>query len=235
MEDFPGNSNAARKSEPHRVPDNVTELKPATPDPKTVRRVTEGKIKKKPLSQQFKQMFVHDGGDFVEHLAEDVIVPMMKNMALSLVVQIGDGIKRGFEDMIFGPDDDGRRRSVTSTRYDSRPQVNYQRMSSPTTVRPGSSNRFGARQDAERRRSNRVRHITLHTRAEGDDVIEELQNMIDRMGHCTVGDYYGALGLEDITSTDHEWGWTTLHAARVRSDGDGDYFIELPRPRPIDF
>lgn len=245
MEDFPGNSNAARKPEPDRiqkieaqksdVPDNVTELNPAAiSDPKKVRKITEGKVKKKPLSQQFKQMFVHDGGDFVEHLAEDVIVPMMKNMALSLVVQIGDGIKRGFEDMIFGPDQDGRRRPISSNRFDSRPQVNYQRMSSPTTVRPGSSNHPSARRDMDRR-SNRVRHITLHTRAEGDDVIEELQNMIDRMGHCTVGDYYGALGVDDITSTDHEWGWTTLLAARVRSDGDGDYYIDLPRPRAIDF
>lgn len=234
MEDFPGNSNAARNPEPPKIPDNVTELKPvADSDQKKVRKIAEGKVKKKPLSHQFKQMFVHDGGDFIEHLVEDVVVPMAKNMALSLVVQIGDGIKRGFEDMIFGPDENGRRRSSSSSSYTHRPPVNYQRMSSPTTVRPGGSNRYGARHEVDRR-SNRVRHFALHTRAEGDDVIDELLDKINRMGHCTVGDYYDALGLDDITSTDHEWGWTTLAAARVRSDGDGEYYVDLPRPRPID-
>lgn len=239
MEDFPGNSNAARKPDPEpQVPENVTELKvAAASEPKKVRKVADGKVSKKPLGQKFKAMFVHDGGSFAEHLIEDVIVPMAKDMALSLVVQIGDGIKRGFEDMIFGPDETGRRRSSTTTIYgNNRPQVNYQRISSPTTIRPGVSNRHGARQAVDRR-ANHVKHIVLHTRDEGDDVLEELEAMIDSTSKhfCTVADYYSAMGYEDITSIDHEWGWTTLLSARVRQQDDGMYFIDMPRPRPIDY
>lgn len=241
MEDFPGNSNAARSSDPDRIqkiselkaapPDNVTEFKKSS-EPEKIRKIAEGKEKKKPLGQKFKEMFIHDGGDFVDHLVDDVIKPMAKDMLLSIVIQAGDGIKRGFEDMIFGPDSNGRRRPTTS--YSSRPSVNYQRMSSPTTVRPSES-RFGSRRDQpySSSRSNRIRHIALHTREEGDDVLEELDRMINRMGHCTVGDYYMALGLDNISSTDHEWGWTTLKDARVRHIDD-DFYIDFPRPRSID-
>lgn len=229
--DFPGNSINSRieqKPDPEQVPENTK----ATSE-KTVKKVVTGKVAehKPTLGKRFKNMFIHDGGNFAEHIVEKVVVPMVKDMALSIVTQMVDGVRQGVEEAIFGPD--GREKRVRSTSYGTgRPRVNYTQYSSNTRVSRTES-REPVRSRSVRR-SNRVREILVKTREDGDRVLEELDGIIDsELGHCTVGDFYAACG-EETVSTDEEWGWTDLSGARVHKITSDEYLIAMPRPRPIE-
>lgn len=230
--EFPGNSINSR------IDDNKPPEKPAntetTSDPKKVKKVVTGKVmeKKPTVGSRFKKMFLHDGGNFAEHVVEKVVVPMFKDMALSIATQMVDGIRQGVEEALFGPN--GKDRRGRSTSYGTgRPVVNYTRYSSTSSVRRTSDDRPPRGEGI--RRSNRVKEIIVETREEGDAVLEELDAIIDNpnVGHCTVGDFYAACG-ESTRSTDEEWGWTDLSQARVRKIEEDEYLIVMPRPRPIE-
>lgn len=233
--DFPSNSISARTAE--KAPDQEPAETQTPSEPTRAKKVVTGKVseKKKTLGKRFKEMFLHDGGNFAEHIAEKVIVPMVKDMALSIATQMVDGFRQGVEEMLFGPDGKGDRRRTSS--YDqNRPRINYSRISSSTRV--SRSEDRPSRNDRDRR-SNRVKEIIVETRDEGDAVLEELEAIIDsEVGHCTVGDFYAACG-ESTVSTDEDWGWTDLRSARVvdcdpRSRNSQEFLIVMPRPRALD-
>lgn len=237
--DFPGNSHTSRIEEKKEPAAESESAKTETPsEPKQVKKVVSGKVSQRPksLGKRFKDMFVSDSSNFAEHVVENVVVPMVKDMALSIATQMVDGFRQGVEEMLFGPD--GKERRQRSTSYGTgRPVVNYTRYSSTSSVRRSSSDRERdrpARGEAIRR-SNRVKEIIVETREDGDAVLEELDAIIDNpnVGHCTVGDFYAACG-ESTRSTDEEWGWTDLSQARVRKLDEDEFLIVMPRPRPIE-
>jgi hypothetical protein len=78
-----------------------------------------------------------------------------------------------------------------------------------------------------------VRDYILETREDADLVLEELDAVIDSVGHCTVGDFYSTMG-DTPNQTDEEWGWTSLSAARVTKVASNEFLISMPRPRPIE-
>lgn len=232
MDQFPGNSHTSR------IVNNTPDPKPepakteATSEPKKVEKVVNGKVtqRTKPLGSRLKDMFVNDGGSFGEYLVEKVVVPMMKDMVLSIITQTADGFRQGLEEKLFGPDEQGRRTRPTSYGA-TRPVVNYTRYSNGSSSRRDSSTRPPIGRGA--RRSNVVKEFIVETREDGDLVLEELDAMIDSVGHCTVGDYYSSMG-ERPHSTDEEWGWTNLNEARVNKISADEFLISMPRPRPID-
>lgn len=233
--DFPSNSHTARiEQKKDTEPEETGTETPS--EPKKAKKVVTGKVTnhKPTLSSRFKKMFLHEGGDFAGHIVEKVVVPMFKDMALSIVTQMVDGVRQGVEEAIFGPDGKGERRRTTSYGT-GRPVVNYTRYSSSSTVRRSGDApiRRSDRYDRDRR-SNQVKQIVVQTREDGDAVIEELEGIIDSdIGHCTVGDFYAACG-ESTVSTDEDWGWTDLRNARVREITRDEYLIDMPRPRPIE-
>ncbi len=228
MDQFPGNSHTSRIEAKGPTPAKSEE----TSEPK---KVVSGKVRQrnKPLSTRLKNMFINDGGSFGEYLVEKVIVPMMKDMALSVITQTADGVRQGIEDKLFGPDERGHRGRTTSYGT-GRPVVNYTRYSNNTSMRRDSSTRPPSGY-APIRRSNRLKDIVLESREDADLVLEELDAIIDTpdVGHCTVGDFYGLVG-ETTRSTDEEWGWTDLSQARVSKLSPKEFLISMPRPRPIE-
>lgn len=228
MEDFPGNSYTSRtvKQENEQEP----EKSETASEPKKVAKVIGGNAigRKKPLGERMKDMFISDGGSFAEHLAENVIVPMVKDIAITIIAQTAEGFKQGFEEMLFGSDKSRPRR--TTSYGTGRPVVNYNKVTSRTSMTRQNSVRPESRAV---RRSNSIKDIIVESREDGDLVIEELDAMIDRIGHCTVGDFYSLVG-ESTRSTDEEWGWTDLSGARVTKIATDEYLVSMPRPRPVD-
>lgn len=225
MEDFPGNSHASKvqsqeKPEPEKP-------KTANSEPKKAQKVVTGKAQKKPIGQRFRQMFASDGQSFGEHLVEHVIIPGIKELILATAFKTLDGLKEGVEQSIFG---DSKPRTTRTTSYGTgRPQVQYNRFSSPATSRPhppGQAPRII-------RRSNVIEDIILPTRADGEAVKEELQAVIDSVGHCTVGDLYSTVDIQP-NKTDEGWGWDDISAARVRMLPTGEFLLVMPRPIPIE-
>lgn len=183
--------------------------------------VSSGAVRRKrSLRKQFKETFV--SGDFrtaVGYVLFDVLLPAAKDM----VVEAGS---QGIEKLIFG---DARQRRRGSTPPYSGPYGNiaYHKYS--------SESRMSGPERAMSRRS-RARHnfddIVLDERAEAEEVIDRLFDLVSRYEAATVADLYELVGLGG-THTDNKWGWTDLTGAgvtRVR----GGYLLDLPEPEPLD-
>ena len=85
-------------------------------------------------------------------------------------------------------------------------------------------------------RQARARHnfdeIVLDERAEAEEVIDRLFDLVSQYESATVADLYELVGLAS-SHTDHKWGWTDLHGAGV-SRIRGGYLLDLPEPEPLD-
>ena len=120
------------------------------------------------------------------------------------------------------------------------------RRSGPTPPASGptgyvSYNRYsmGNRQSSSQRalsRQGRSRHdfdeIVLEARAEAEEVIDRLFEVVSRYGTATVADLYELVGIAG-THTDNKWGWTDLRGAGV-SRVRGGFLLDLPEPQPLD-
>lgn len=236
MEDFPGNSHTSRMTEKKDQAQEPEKSK-TTSGTKKVEKVVTGRVtqREKKVGARLKDMFIQDGGNFGAFLVEKVIVPMAKDMILSVIEQTANGFRQGLEEKLFGPDENGRRSRTTSYGA-SRAPVNYTRYStSSSTIRRGDTSTRPSyhRSPSAVRRSNNVKEFIVETREDGDLVLEELDAVIETVGHCTVGDFYSTMG-ENTTSTDEGWGWTDLSGARVSKLSADEYLITMPRPRPIE-
>lgn len=203
--EFPSNSETSKKGVPNGK--NISPVVSST----AVRR-------KKSLRKQFRETFVAgDARTAISYVLFDVLLPAAKDM----VVEAGS---QGIEKLIFG---DSRRRG--STRPPSGPygNVEYNRYS--------SGSRLSGPQRAMSRQS-RARHnfdeVVLDERAEAEEVIDRLFDLVSRYEAATVADLYELVGLAS-THTDNKWGWTDLTGAgvtRVR----GGYLLDLPDPESLD-
>lgn len=217
MESYPSNSQNERlKREAKPKPEN-TEAK----GEKIVESVVTGKvvIKKKTLGRRFLDTFIAGDGHGVWHyVLFEVIVPATKDV-------IADVVSQGVERMVYGE-------ARSTSRRGSRPSgtggyVSYNRYSQQNrepSTRPGVSRSV--------RSSSNFDQVILETRGEALEVIDRLEDLIERYGEATVADLYGLL---DKTSqfTDEKWGWTDISRHDIRRVQQG-YQLILPRPVALD-
>jgi hypothetical protein len=181
--------------------------------------VTRGASRrKKSLRRQFKETFVAgDAKSAIQYVIFDVLLPAAKDM----VVEAGSS---GLEKLIFG---EGRRRGMMRPPSGPTGHISYNRYS--------SESRFSGPQRAISRQA-RARHnfdeIVLDQRAEAEEVIDRLFDLVSRYETASVADLYELVGLDSV-HTDNKWGWTDLTGAgvtRVR----GGYLLDLPEPEAFD-
>jgi hypothetical protein len=214
MDTFPSNSQRKLKAE----------VESGGVQREKVERIVTSEVtqRKKPLSKRFMETFF--GGDArgtLFHVVDDILVPAAKDM-------VADAFTQGFERMIFGESRSGNRRS--GSRSGPSGYVSYNRM---------GPNRRPDREREDPRISRRARtnhefdEIILATRAEGEEVLDRLGDLIEQYEVATVGDLYDLLG---ITSqyTDAKWGWDDIRDARVERVRSGGYLLDLPRTKPVD-
>jgi hypothetical protein len=71
----------------------------------------------------------------------------------------------------------------------------------------------------------------LTSRAEAEDVIDRLFDLVGKYDTASVADLYELVGF-DSAHTDYKWGWTDLRGAGVAKVREG-YLLDLPDPTPI--
>lgn len=211
MEEFPSNSLS---------PQPPAEEKAET---KHVQKVVTGNVirKKKPLGKRFQEMFFGDSDQGVlEYVFGEVLVPALKDM-------VTDAVSQGMERMIFGETRSNNRRSKPSSggAFSNPNRVAYDRYSS-------SNQRRDERPSSNRRRGHDFDHLILGSRAEAQDVINSLADIVDKYEAVSVKDLYEMVG-ETYHFTDEKWGWTSMEGAIVRRVSNG-YLLDLPKPEPID-
>jgi hypothetical protein len=205
MEHYPPNSDRSRtaKKEPQRV-ERVTTSEP-------IRR-------KKGVGKQFRSTFL--GGDAhsaLQYVIFGVLIPAAKDA-------LAEAGAQGIERLIFG---DSRARSrATRPTSGATGFINYQaRSNQPQPQVPRSiSRRAQSQHDFD--------EIVLTSRAEAEEVIDGLYDILARDYVPSVADLYVLVGLKP-SHTDNKWGWTDLRGASVVRVRNG-YLLDLPEPEPLD-
>lgn len=212
--DFPANSHKAKDAPPQ--------------EPKNVKPIIKGGAqRRKPgLGKRFAETF--GGGDargVGSYVLFDVLLPAAKDM-------VSDAVSQGIDRMLFGESRPSSRRGRTiggsSTGY-----VNYNGMSRSTngSMRQKNDQSRGML-TRQARAAQKFDEILLQTRAEAEEVIERLRDLIEQYGTATVADM---LTLVDISPeyTDGNWGWDDLSDARIHRDREG-YLLDFPKPQPVE-
>lgn len=195
-----------------------------TPKPsKKVERVVSSEvIRQKPsLGKRFTQLFV--GGDAKSawaYVAYDVMLPAAKDM-------VSDAVSTGIERMLFGESKSPSKRNRTGG---SNGYVSYNRFSpSVNTSRQRDEPRPMSRRS---RSSHNFDEIILETRAESEEVIDRLFDLVSKYESATVSDLYELVGVTG-DFTDEKYGWTDIRGAGVTRVRNG-YLLDLPKPEPLD-
>src|SRR5213595_2960606 len=161
--EFPSNSEKSRKG----VPDGKN-ISPVVSSGATRRR--------KSFRKQFKETFVAgDARTAIQYVLFDVLLPAAKDM----VVEAGS---QGIEKLIFG---ESRRRAATRPQAGPTGYVSYNRYS--------MDQRLSGPQRALSREA-RARHnfdeIILDERAEAEEVIDRLFDLVSRYASASIADLY---------------------------------------------
>lgn len=211
MEEFPSNSRKARTQ-----PDD---------EPKKIEKVVTGEVvtRKKPLGRKiFGTFFGGDAKGVAGYIVMDVLLPAAKDA-------IADAFSQGIERMLFGEVRSASRRTghrpAGTAGY-----VSYNRFAQQS---PTQGRREEPRSVSRRARGQHdFDEIILATRAEAEEVIDRLFDLVSRYEQATVSDLYS---LVDISGnfTDEKWGWTDLRGAGVTRIRDG-YLLDLPKPVQLD-
>jgi hypothetical protein len=212
VDDYPSNNYNKISTEKQTPKEEPEETKPE------VTQVVKGEVvrRKKPLRKRLAETFTGEDTTSVwNYVLMDVLVPAAKDA-------IVDATSQGIERMIFGEVRAGRGRS-------SRGSSNYT-----------PYNRYAAnmRKDEPRTMSPRGRashdfdEIVLPTRAEAEDVIERMFDIVSKYDVVSVADLYALVGIK-ANYVDQKWGWSDLRGLGATRIKNG-YLIDIPRPEPID-
>lgn len=214
MEEFPSNSRASKEQPPE----------PA----RKVEKVIVGEVvtRKKPLGKRFAESFFGGTAKGVgQYIAMEVLLPSFKDVVV-------DAFTQAIERFFYG---DAR---PNSRRPGSRPgmgHVNYSGYSSSSRNRPEPRREEPRSMTRRGRESHNFDEILLPSRAEADEVISKLHDLVVRYDSASVSDLYQMVGLSP-TYADEKWGWTNLDEAtyaRTRVGGEVAYVLDLPRPEPL--
>jgi len=206
-----------------QFPPNNPKASAAARGPKKVEQVTSASVvrRRRPLGKQFKETFVSGSARMaLEYMIAEVIIPAVQDTMI-------DAFQGGIERLIRG-ESRGRRGAPTPPSVYGR--VNYgaqfqsQTMPQTTSAPRGVSKGGKARHD--------FGELVLQSRAEADDVLSNLFDIINMYETVTVADLYALCGIEP-THVDYKWGWTSLEGAQVGRPRGGGYRLDLPRPVPL--
>lgn len=176
---------------------------------KKVEKVVSGTVKtrKKSGLQKFASIFVpEDVEDVKGYIIEDIVVPAVKDIIL-------DAVR-----VVLGVEKRSSSRNSTSRAsyrkyYDDR-------------------DRRDSREPRGVRTSIDFDDIILDTRAEAENVLQQMDDLIATYQLVSIADLHDLVG-ESSNYTDNKYGWTNIRTASVVRVRDG-YMIKLPKALPLD-
>ena len=209
------------KPNSHQYHKEVEEKQEPEAPEKKVEKVVSGPVvrKKKTFGRKIADIFIsEDVGDVKSYLIYDVLVPAVKE-------NIADAVN-GAIGMIFFGETSRRSSGRNSNRNNSK--VNYGGYFNSGNDR---RERMPKSYREENQGRTRTDDIIIASRAEAEQVLDEMFELLDTYRQVTVADFYDML---DISSefTDHKYGWTDLRGARVVRVRNG-YRIDLPREQAL--
>lgn len=175
---------------------------------KKVEKVVKGTVKTRKKSKLADAFVSEDASNVKSYVVMDVVVPALKKLIADVVVNGIDMILYGGNGRVSGRSTAERYsyNSIYSNRNERRPDRN-------------SINRYS------------VDDITLESRAEAEEVLRRMDEIMETYQMVRVADLYDLVGVS-CHYTDNDYGWTNIRNAEVIRVRDG-YKIKMPRALPI--
>lgn len=178
---------------------------------KRVEKVVKGKASTSSnAGRKFTNIFVsEDASSVKKYVVEDVLIPTIKDTVANIVKNVVDIV-------LFGETQGNRSRSKSKVSYRSY----YDDEKEKSRATTSSRNRFD------------YDDIKFETRAEAEEVRDQMDNVIETYGHVTVADMYD---MADLTApyTANDYGWKSVVNADIVRARDGGWILKLPNARPI--
>lgn len=178
---------------------------------KRVEKVVKSKASTiKNNGRKFTNIFVsEDASSVKKYVIEDVLIPTAKDTISNIVKNVIDII-------LFGESQGNRSRSKSKVSYRSY----YDDEKDKSRATTSSRSRFD------------YDDIKFETRAEAEEVRDQMDNVIETYGHVTVADMYD---MADLTApyTANDYGWKSVVNADIVRARDGGWILKLPNARPI--
>lgn len=214
MDEFPSNSLGGENDQASSKP--------------RVERITSAKTvegKRDHLGRRLLKTFVQgDIGRSWSDVVSDILVPAARDV-------ITQAVTSGFEQLIYG--ERQRPSSVRRSSYGVSGGSSYtsynrygrgpERGVRPNVGRPEYTDRARQQHDFSR--------IVTETRAELEEVLNQMLEVLDQYGTVTVHDFHGLVGVTS-NFADEKFGWddpNDLRSARVVRSRDG-YYLDITRP-----
>ena len=198
-------------------PSNSIKKEPEAPPKKKIEKVVKGTVKtrKKPFMSRVRDVFVKsDDVSIKDYLIFDVIVPSIKDTVIDTIQMIFYGSK-------------GRRRRDGRLASTGGTRISY-----ASYYRDDDDDRKRNRDNRNSREANSIDDILFETRAEAQEVLNSLADIIDEYGSASIADFCDLCGVTE-EYTDHKYGWTDVSKSTIESVRGGYFVINLPRARQI--
>lgn len=176
---------------------------------KNIEKVISGtaKVKKKNEMQKFASVFISEDVKSVKsYIITDVLIPGIKK-AITETVNL----------ILYG---ESKSKSNNSTS----PKPSYRSYY--------DSNNNTTNTAITRRSAYSYDNIVVDNRADAEEVLDNMNNIIQKYGIVSVADMYDLVGIVG-NYTDNKYGWTDLRTAKIERERDGGYRIDLPRALPL--
>lgn len=181
---------------------------------KKVEKVVKGtaKIRKKNEIRKFADIFIsEDIKNVKSYVFMDVLVPAIKKA-------ISDIVTDGIDMILYGGSGRSKRSSSASkVSYRNYYDRKYDDRNSISDSRPKNGYSYD--------------DITLESRAEAEEVLARMDELIELYGVVSVADLYDLVGVTG-NYTDNKYGWTNIRNAEPIRVRDG-YMLKLPKALPI--
>lgn len=205
MDEFPPNNGRAKREPQER---------------KKVEKVVSGDVvrRKKPLGRRIIETFFGspDARGVAQYLAQDVIVPMTKDLITDVVTQ-------GIERTLYG---EVQSRGSTVRNRSSAGYTPYNRYTSGGgTIRGRQDERPAI--SARGRARHEFDELVFPTKTEAEEVLDRLFLQVEKYGSTTVAEFYEACG-QSAHFVDENWGWDDLSTSAIVRVHGGGYVIKFP-------
>ena len=177
----------------------------AVEDKNKVDKIVKGKVKTKKKNSILASFINDDLQDIKKYIVEDVLIPTIKKT-------ITDVVKNSIDMFFYG--------EVSRSNRSNSSRISY------------SSYYDRDREPRSRRNSLLIDDIVLESRAEAEEVLDRLDEMIEEFGMASVLNLYDLIGVTAPFTAD-KYGWTDIRSASVVRTKDG-YMLKLPRALPLD-
>lgn len=180
---------------------------------KKIEKVITGtaKVRKKTGARKAADLFIsEDAANVKSYVLMDVIIPAIKDVLSNVV-------KDSVDMILFG----GTSRRGSDRRKGNSEYISYNRFYDKRNDR-----RYESRSTVTSRYN--FDDITLESKAEAEEVLERMDELLDTYGMVTVTDLCDLVGIS-CDYTDSNYGWTNLRNARVVRLRGNEYMLDLPR------